>query len=274
MSPVNHQRAVYTHQVSLTPFCWVGIIVPILQMWRQTQGYEKTCTRSLKTEAESRFKLKCAGSKASPLSLTVSRLCSLRSHTHNSKQNLLCDEVNFYLGFLLVLDSLSTPKIQLRPLDALHHPPSPQSSALRQKDQMSEPPKIPASCLHRLSGALCPASVLSGKTGTLPDTLLSAKSVLFAVFLFIFGCAGSSLLHGLSSSCGEQGPLFTVLCGFLIVVGPLAGEHGLQQLWHEGSVVMVPRLGGHRLNTVVHRLSRSTAWGIFPDQGSNWYLLH
>ena len=114
-------------------------------------------------------------------------------------------------------------------------PPRPQSPALRQKDQMSEPPKIPASCLYRLSGAL-------REDGHSPGHLAISQVCSLCCFLFIFGCAGSSLLHGLSSSCGERGPLFTVLCGFLIVVGPLAGEYGLQQLWHEGSVIMVPRL--------------------------------
>ena len=40
------------------------------------------------------------------------------------------------------------------------------------------------------------------------------------VFWFTFGCAGSSLLHGLFSSCGEQGLLFSCnawtspCCGF------------------------------------------------------------
>ena len=100
---------------------------------------------------------------------------------------------------------------------------------------MSEPPKIPASCLYRLSGAL-------REDGHSPGHLAISQVCSLCCFLFIFGCAGSSLLHGLSSSCGERGPLFTVLCGFLIVVGPLAGEYGLQQLWHEGSVIMVPRL--------------------------------
>ena len=41
----------------------------------------------------------------------------------------------------------------------------------------------------------------------------------FIIFnLFIFGCAGSSLLHRALSSCSEQ--------GLLIVVASLAAEHG------------------------------------------------
>ena len=45
--------------------------------------------------------------------------------------------------------------------------------------------------------------------------------------LFIFGRAGSSLLGGLFSSCGEQGPLLVVLCELLIVVASLTVEHRL-----------------------------------------------
>ena len=32
--------------------------------------------------------------------------------------------------------------------------------------------------------------------------------IILKIILFILGCAGSSLLHGLFSSCGEQGLLF------------------------------------------------------------------
>ena len=45
--------------------------------------------------------------------------------------------------------------------------------------------------------------------------------------LFIFGRAGSSLLGGLFSSCGEQGPLLVALCELLIVVASLTIEHRL-----------------------------------------------
>ena len=46
-------------------------------------------------------------------------------------------------------------------------------------------------------------------------------------FNFIFGCAGSSLLRGLSYSCGEQRLLLAVLHGFLIGMASLVAEHGL-----------------------------------------------
>ena len=114
------------------------------------------------------------------------------------------------------------------------HPPIPCSQTERPDVRAPQDSMLPSPLPFRCSlPRLCAL-----REGTLPDTLLSVKSVFFAVFL----CAGSSLLHGLSSSCGEQGLLFTVLCGFVTVAAPLVGEHGLQQLWHEGSVVMVPRL--------------------------------
>ena len=50
--------------------------------------------------------------------------------------------------------------------------------------------------------------------------------------------------------------------------------HGLQQLWHVGSVVVAPGLYGTGLLAVAQELSYSLAWGIFLDQGSNPRLLH
>ena len=48
------------------------------------------------------------------------------------------------------------------------------------------------------------------------------------IYLFIFGCIGSSLLcAGFLSSCGEQGLLFVAVHGLLIVVAPLVVEHEL-----------------------------------------------
>ena len=46
-------------------------------------------------------------------------------------------------------------------------------------------------------------------------------------YLFIFGCAGSLLLHMGFSSCREQGLLFLVVCGLLIAVASLVAERGL-----------------------------------------------
>ena len=74
------------------------------------------------------------------------------------------------------------------------------------------------------------------------------------IYLFIFGCIGSSLLHVALSSCGEQGPLLATVCGCLIAMVPLAAELRLQSA---GSAV------------VAHGASCSAACGILPDQGSN-----
>ena len=83
---------------------------------------------------------------------------------------------------------------------------------------------------------------------------------LFIYFIyFIFGCIGSSCWVQAFSSCGEQGLLFIVVRGLLIVVASLVGARALGT-W--ASVV------------VAHRVSCSAACGIFPDQGSNPRPLH
>ena len=79
------------------------------------------------------------------------------------------------------------------------------------------------------------------------------------LYLFIFGYAGSSLLHRLFSSCGKWGLLFVEVCGLLLAVASLVAEHGLQST---GSIV------------VAHGLSSSVTCGIFFHQGSNLRLLH
>ena len=47
------------------------------------------------------------------------------------------------------------------------------------------------------------------------------------IYLFIFGCARSSLLLGLFSSCSERGPLFIAVHGLLIAVASLVAESRL-----------------------------------------------
>ena len=68
--------------------------------------------------------------------------------------------------------------------------------------------------------------------------------LIFSIFL-IFGCAGSLLWT--FSSCGEKGLLLIVVCGLLLVVASLAGNHRLQslrlqQLQCVGSVVVASGL--------------------------------
>ena len=51
--------------------------------------------------------------------------------------------------------------------------------------------------------------------------------IYLCMYLFIFGCVGPSLLHGLFSSCGERGLLSVAVGRLLIAVASLAVEHGL-----------------------------------------------
>ena len=82
------------------------------------------------------------------------------------------------------------------------------------------------------------------------DKMVSLPVFLF-LYSFIFGCAGSSLLHRLFSSCSEWGLLFVEVCGLLIAVASLVADHGLQ---NRGSRV------------VAHGLISSVTCGIFLDQ--------
>ena len=70
--------------------------------------------------------------------------------------------------------------------------------------------------------------------------------------IFIFDCVGSSLLHGLFSSCGEQGLIFIAVGRLLIAVAFLVAEHGIYSLW--ASAVAVCRLQNADSIVVVHGL--------------------
>ena len=82
------------------------------------------------------------------------------------------------------------------------------------------------------------------------------------IYLFIFGCAGSSLLLGLSSSCSEQ------------VSHCRASLAAVRRLQGARAAVVSPGLESTGSIVVTHRLSCSAACGIFPDHGSNPCLLH
>ena len=49
----------------------------------------------------------------------------------------------------------------------------------------------------------------------------------YFIYLFTFGCVGSSLLRAAFSSCGERGLLFVVVRGLPIAVASLVAELGL-----------------------------------------------
>ena len=91
-------------------------------------------------------------------------------------------------------------------------------------------------------------------------------------YLFIFGCAGSLLLLGFFSSCSEGKLLcscgaHTFRCsGFFYRRAWALGYAGVSSC---GSWALE-----HRLSSCGHGLSCSAAYGIFPDQGSNLFLLH
>ena len=97
--------------------------------------------------------------------------------------------------------------------------------------------------------------------------------VLFIIYICIFGCAGPSLLHVLSSSCGEWGLLSvaqpTRYGGFSCYGARALGRTGTR-----GSAVVVPRLQSTGSLVVVHGLSCFLACRIFPDQDLNPCLLH
>ena len=81
--------------------------------------------------------------------------------------------------------------------------------------------------------------------------------------LIVFGCAGSSLLCRLSSSCsGLASRCSSFFCCRALSPAVRASGVAAPRLWGTGSVV------------VVHGLSCSVACGIFPDQGLNSCLLH
>ena len=69
------------------------------------------------------------------------------------------------------------------------------------------------------------------------------------IYVFIFGCAGSLLLHAGFLQLWRR-LLFVVVCGFLFGVASFGREH-----------------------RKALRLCFSALWGIFPDQGSNLGLL-
>ena len=92
-------------------------------------------------------------------------------------------------------------------------------------------------------------------------------------YLFVFGCAGSSLLCGLFSSCSGWGlhsscSVWTSHCGASLLV-----EHRLQWVWR-GLSSCVSQALEHRLSSVAHGLSCPTTCGIFLGQGFNLCLLH
>ena len=88
---------------------------------------------------------------------------------------------------------------------------------------------------------------------------------------FTFGCSGSSLLHGLFSSCSGGGYARAAVHG-LLLAGLLllrarasaVAARGLSPLWLLGSRAQAQGL----------RHTGLVAFGIFPDRGSKLHPLH
>ena len=60
------------------------------------------------------------------------------------------------------------------------------------------------------------------------------------LFIYLFGCAGSSLRHGPFSSFGEQGYSLVAMLGRLAEAASPATEHGL--LGAQASAIVAPGL--------------------------------
>ena len=88
-----------------------------------------------------------------------------------------------------------------------------------------------------------------------PFVLKQEVSIFFKC-LFIYGCAGSSLLHGILSSCGAQA---SHCSGFSCCWAWALG--------HTGAVVVAPSFWNTCSAVVACKLSCPTVCGIFSDQG-------
>ena len=94
-------------------------------------------------------------------------------------------------------------------------------------------------------------------------------NVLFSIYLCIFGCMGSSLLHMGFLYFGERALLSSCLVWASCCGGfSLVAEHGLCGVW--ASVVAGRGLLSTGSVVVLHGLSCPMARRIFLDQGSNW----
>ena len=92
--------------------------------------------------------------------------------------------------------------------------------------------------------------------------------------LFIYGCAGSLLLHELFSLAASRSYSPVAVQGFLVAVVPPLVEHGLcgahtSVIGTHGLICCGSSLYSIGSVVVAHGLSCSAVCGIFPDQGWN-----
>ena len=78
------------------------------------------------------------------------------------------------------------------------------------------------------------------------------------LLLFIFGCAGSSLLRGPFPRCGEWGSLSGCCTRLLTVVAALVAGHTPEGVWV--SVAMARGLSSCGSQALEHRLGGCGAW--------------
>lgn len=95
----------------------------------------------------------------------------------------------------------------------------------------------------------------------LPHSFLKNNSTYLCL---IFGCAGSSLLRGLFSSCSTWAPH----CGgFCCCRAQALGRSGFGSCGTWAQIVAVPRLQSTGSGVGAHSLSCSKTCGIIPNQG-------
>ena len=82
--------------------------------------------------------------------------------------------------------------------------------------------------------------------------------VFFFFYKFIYGYAGSLLLHRLFSGCGKKGLLFIVVCRLLIEMASLVVDYRL--LGVQTSVATAHGLSNCGSQTLEHRLSSFGTW--------------
>ena len=104
------------------------------------------------------------------------------------------------------------------------------------------------------------------------------KKFFLIIYLFVFDCAVSSLMHGFFSSWRVGGTLQLWNAGFsswwlLLSWSTGSRAHGLHQLCHAGSAVEAHELQSTGLMVVVHEFICSISCGIFLDQELNPCLL-
>ena len=92
------------------------------------------------------------------------------------------------------------------------------------------------------------------------------------MYLFLFGCPGSSLLPRLFSSCGKGGCTLVAVSRLLIAVASLVAEHELSGTWASVLAAHGLRALEHRPNSCGAQAQLFQVWGL-PGSGIGPSLL-